>query len=332
MITVEREARQTSNLIKLFTILLSPLILCFNFSASAETAQENSVEKYNITIIYSAENKQQNRIAEALSKTLQNTYEDIVISKISTGKDPISFTKQPDLSIFIGSSAIQHKDNISYKAKRLFIATDPVTFKGSHYKNKSNAVIYMTQSYCKQVSFIKSLNDKWKTVSVLSSQEKPIDSDLLLQCASKHDLNIHQVNITNTGKLRSYIKDALTHSDVLLALPDKNIYNRKTVKNILLTSYRHRKPVIAFSKTFTISGALASIHSNAEQIALSANILVKNYFKNGQEFIHSASHPDAFDISINKQVFRALEIPIPDINELELRIEDMESENSGNNQ
>ena len=332
MITVEREALQTNNLVKLFAMFLSLLILFFNFPASAKTEPEDSVERHNIAIFYSPENKQQKKITETLSKIIKDTYKDIIISKISTETESISHTEQPDLSIFIGSSAIERKDDFTYNTKRLFIATDPETFKASNYKNKSNAVLYMTQSYCKQLAFIKLLNDNWNTVSVLTSQEKPIDSDSLQRCASESDLNIYQVSTTTTGKLSSHIKEALVHSDVLLALPDRNIYNKKTIKNILLTSYRHRKPVIAFSKAFSTSGALASIHSSAEQIAVSASILINKYFKQGKKFDQSANYPDKFDISINRQVFRALEIRAPDISELELKIKALESENSGGDQ
>jgi putative ABC transport system substrate-binding protein len=73
------------------------------------------------------------------------------------------------------------------------------------------------------------------------------------------------------------IKHALHHSDVLLALPDSNIYNSKTVKNILLTSYRYRKPVIGFSKNFVDAGALAAIYSDTEMIAMTASKLIEQY-------------------------------------------------------
>ncbi|NOR41719.1 MAG: hypothetical protein GQ572_00165, partial [Gammaproteobacteria bacterium] len=133
----------------------------------------------------------------------------------------------------------------------------------------------------------------------------------------------------NNEYIKDDIKDVLNHSDVLLALPDKNIYNSKSVKNILLTSYRHRKPVIAFSRNFVEAGALAAIYSSTEQIAQSASDLVGQYFKSGQRFKQSVNYPLAFDISINRQVFRALDLSIPDIDKLKQTLKDSETDKSG---
>jgi putative ABC transport system substrate-binding protein len=103
---------------------------------------------------------------------------------------------------------------------------------------------------------------------------------------------------------------------VLLALPDSSIYNSKTVKNILLTSYRQRKPIIAFSNNFVNAGALASINSSTEQIADSASKLIEQFFDSDMTFERSTNYPDEFDISINRQVFWALDLIIPDINKI----------------
>jgi len=174
----------------------------------------------------------------------------------------------------------------------------------------------MAQPYCRQIHFIKLLNRHWKTIGLLNSREKPIDTNTIQQCAKKHGLETYIVNTTSNEYLKDHIKDVLNHSDILLALPDKNIYNSKSIKNILLTSYRHRKPVIAFSKNFADAGALASIYSSTEQIAQSASNLIEQYFKSGQRFKKAVNYPQAFDVSINRQVFRALDLSIPDLDKL----------------
>ena len=187
----------------------------------------------------------------------------------------------------------------------------------------------MTQSYCRQIRFIKLLDTQWKTISILHSQEKPIDSTSIQKCANRYNIKIYTVSTTAKENLTDKIKHALHHSDVVLALPDSNIYNSKTVKNILLTSYRYRKPVIAFSKNFVNAGALASIHSNTEQIAQSASKLVEQYFDSGKRFIKEINYPDAFDININRQVFRALDLSAPDIDELKQALGHPEQDKTG---
>ena len=174
----------------------------------------------------------------------------------------------------------------------------------------------MTQSYCRQLQFIKLINSDWKIISLFNSQKKPVDTKVIKQCAKKHSLKIYTVNTSTEDNMTANIKTALNNSDVLLALPDKSIYNSNTVKNILLTSYRYKKPVIAFSRNFVNAGALASIHSSVEQVAQSASILIEQYYNLDQRFEKTVNHPQLFDISINKQVFRALDLTPPDINKI----------------
>lgn len=314
---------------KLTNLLIPFLLLITLFIthvAYAEIKQKSSIQKHHVAIIYSPESMLQNNIAQALSKTLSNTRADITISTISSDDINTTDIKQPDLSIAIGQDGIQYARKNHPKTKKLFIATDPGAFKLEKKSEKKYAVLYMAQSYCRQLHLIKLLNEQWKTVSLLISQNKPIDTKTIEKCASKHDLTIYKVNTSGANNLTGNIKQALINSDVLLALPDKNIYNSKTVKNILLTSYRYRKPVIAFSKNFVRAGALASIHSSAKQIAQSATTIITQYFENNQRFNNVINHPNDFSISTNKQVFRALELPVPDNGRLKQALELRESD------
>ncbi|PCH93907.1 MAG: hypothetical protein COB84_08415 [Rhodobacteraceae bacterium] len=72
----------------------------------------------------------------------------------------------------------------------------------------------------------------------------------------------------------------------------------------------------AFSKNFVNAGALAAIHSDTSQIAHSASQLIKQYFDSDSQFEKPVNFPENFDIDINKQVFRALDLDIPDVSTL----------------
>ena len=188
----------------------------------------------------------------------------------------------------------------------------------------NNAVLYMTQPFCRQLQFIKLINNDWNIVSLLSSQVSIMYTGDLQQCAKKYNLETKIVDISTDGKLTDGIENALNHSDVLLALPDKNIYNSRTVKNILLTSYRHRKPVIAFSKNFVSAGALAAIYSNTQQISDSSSKLVELFFEHGRQFEKLINYPRQFSIRVNKQVFTALDIALPELDIIQQNLIDAE--------
>ena len=331
----EQGVLQQSKLKYLLIHILLLLIFCLTYPAFAETRTtdtappEKNTKKHHVFIIFSPDNILHSSIVQMLSDNLNNSRSDITISKVTPEEKIKNVNNKTDLIVGMGYSGMRNADKHYPKTKKLFISTDPNKYRLDTKKNKNDAILYMTQPYCRQIAFIKQLNIHWKTISVIDSQEKTIDSAPLQKCAKKHGIKIYTVHTTSEDNLTTKIKKALRHSDVLLALPDSNIYNNKTVKNILLTSYRHRKPVIAFSKSFVTAGALASIHSNTDQIAHSASKLVEQYFDAGNHFKKPINYSETFDININKQVFRALNLSIPDIDSLKQSLQHDFQDNTG---
>lgn len=286
------------------------------------------IEKNHVFIIHSPDNTLQSDIIQKLSENLKSKRPELIISKIKPERKNTTINNDTDIIIVIGHENMKRANQYYPKATKLFISTDPEKSRLSKNSNKNNAILYMTQSYCRQIQFIKLINKNWKVISLFNSQEKPVRSKDINQCAKKYGMKIYTVNTTTEDNMTANVKTALNNSDVLLALPDKSVYNSNTVKNILLTSYRYRKPVIAFSRNFVNAGALASIHSSVEQVAKSASQLIKQYYELGQRFEKSVNHPQLFDISINKQVFRALDLSSPDVNKLKQILERKESNQS----
>ncbi len=322
---IEQGVQQQNKLV----YLLVTMLLLFTFGTTQILHAESSVEvsliddtntpAHRIFIISQKEHTQYEEISQQLSDNLKRTYPDIIISKkILSEKMNNNASSSADIIIAIGENSILSAKKYFPKTKKLFISTAPNKFRIS--KKSTNAVLYMTPPYCQQLKFIKQLNTKWQTISILNNQKNPVNISLIRQCEKNNNITIHTVNISSQDNLTNKIKDALNHSDVLLALPDRSIYNRKTVKNILLTSYRHRKPVIGFSKNYVKAGALGSIYSNTKQIAKSASKLIEEYYNAGMKFKKTENHPNDFDISINKQVFRALDIKTPDTSQLKKQL------------
>lgn len=323
-------------LTNLFIKFLLLIMFSLTNNACAETlikyapAPEKIIEKNHVFIIYSPDSTLQSDIIQKLSENLKNKRPNLIVSKVQQGVKITGINNDTDIIIGIGSEGIQSANQHYPKTTKLFISTDPEKFRLD--KNKNDAILYMTQSYCRQMQFIKLINDDWKVISLLNSQTKPVSTKDIKQCAKKYGMKIYSVNTSAEDNMTANVKTALNNSDALLALPDKSVYNSNTVKNILLTSYRYRKPVIAFSRNFVNAGALASIHSSVEQVAQSASILIERYYELDRRFEKTINHPQLFDISINKQVFRALDLSPPDIDELKQTLEQKVSNKPGASQ
>ena len=311
-----------SKLAYLFVHTLLLLTSCLILPVSAETTpagaspDDKSTKQHRVFIIYTPGKTLHANIIQQLSDNLNLTRPDIMISKVTAEEIIKTVDHKTDVILGIGYAGMNSANQHYAKTKKLFISTDPNRYRLDAKTNKNDAILYMTQPYCRQLQFIKSLNTQWKIISILHSRKKPIDSKAIRVCANNFEIKVYIVSTTAEENLTGKIKHALNHSDVLLALPDSRIYNSKTVKNILLTSYRQRKPVIAFSNNFVNAGALASINSSTEQIADSASKLIEQFFDSDMTFKKPANYPDEFDISINRQVFWALDLTIPDIDSI----------------
>jgi ABC-type uncharacterized transport system substrate-binding protein len=270
---------------------------------------------HQVILLYSASSTLQSEIAQHIRQSFSSRKSNIALTEI-TSPEAIASASQAELVIAIGLNWIASLNNYFPDAGKLFIANNPKEYSSADKSGYDGAVLYMSQPFCRQIRFIKQINSRWHTFSYLRSNDNPIDDAKLSRCANKYGMSAYKVVTSQQERLTYYLKDALSHSDLILAIPDETIYNSKSVKNILLTSYRNRKPIIAFSGNFVIAGALASIHSEADQIADSAVNLVEKYFISGRHFTHRINYPRSFDISINKQVFRALDLGIPDVNKI----------------
>lgn len=325
--------------IKFTNLLCRALLLftfCYTLPATAENllsdsaAQSNNSQRHHVFIFYTPESSLQTNISHQLSADLNYEHPELIVSKITPEDNTTPINNDTDMIIAIGAESIKRAINNHPEAKKLYISTAPTNYQLD--KKEESAVLYMTQPYCRQIRFIKSLNTQWKTISIIYSQKKPIARKSIRQCANSLGVKVYLVSTSEKENLTNKIKHALQHSDVLLALPDSNIYNSKTVKNILLTSYRYRKPVIAFSKNFVNAGALASINSNTNQIVDAAYLITEQFFNADMKFSNAVHYPKEFNLNINRQVFRALDLSIPDLDKMMLTLDNNDLENPGKQQ
>jgi ABC-type uncharacterized transport system substrate-binding protein len=120
------------------------------------------------------------------------------------------------------------------------------------------------------------------------------------------------------------LRELLSQNDVLLMLPRQSIYNRDTLKGVLLTSYRNRKPAISYSPAHVKSGAVASIFSSpvdiGRHLALLLNQKLNNQLHNGSPLQFARF----YTITTNLRVADALGIDFPEERELRSRIDELQ--------
>lgn len=186
------------------------------------------------------------------------------------------------------------------------------------HRPKAMSAIYLDQPWERQFSFIRAALPGHQTVGLLYSSDTRITLPRLPRGMS---LNAKSTSVEN---LFATLESVLNHSDVLLVVPDSEIYSSSNVRNILLTSFRYKVPLIGISQAYVNAGALGAVFSTPEQIAGQAAEAIISFARNGQ--LPVPQHPVSFDIALNQQVARSLGIALDTPDAIRERMDKAEGE------
>jgi hypothetical protein len=106
------------------------------------------------------------------------------------------------------------------------------------------------------------------------------------------------------------VLNRIAPNEVLLAMPDSGVYNAENIRNILLSTYRHKQGVIGFSSDMVKAGALATTYSDITDIDAQVAELAAHYADGGE--LEPPRFPQYFRTIINEGVARSLDIVVND--------------------
>jgi hypothetical protein len=106
------------------------------------------------------------------------------------------------------------------------------------------------------------------------------------------------------------VLNRIAQTDVLLALPDSTVYNTDNIRNILLSTYRHKQGVIGFSGDMVKAGALATTYSDAEDINVQVTEVAARYIEGGE--LEPPRFPHYFRTVVNEGVADSLDLKVTD--------------------
>ncbi|MBK5517598.1 ABC transporter substrate-binding protein [Pseudomonas sp. TH10] len=155
----------------------------------------------------------------------------------------------------------------------------------------------------RQLRLIRILLPQAKRIGVLYDQHSEFLIKELRQAAGPLRMEIvaeHWEDINDSRPLQSLLKN----SDVLLGLDDPDLYNPKTVKNLLLSSYSRQMALVGPNAAFVKAGSLASTYSDQNDwLAVLDRLLDRS-----PATWPRTHYPDRFKVLNNPQVARSLGI------------------------
>jgi putative ABC transport system substrate-binding protein len=164
--------------------------------------------------------------------------------------------------------------------------------------------LYLEQPFPRQIELLRLVLPDAKKVGVLWGAESGLQTGVLQSGLQARGLEMVSGYVGGNNSLFSGLKAVLEDTDVLLAVPDPQVYSGSSISNVLLATYRARVPVMAFSPAYVRAGALVSLHSTPKQIGAQAASMARALLQGGAP--PASQYPADFTVVLNDHVARSL--------------------------
>lgn len=183
------------------------------------------------------------------------------------------------------------------------------TLRAGHPQAVLSAML-LDQPVERQIRLICAVLPKGSRIGVLRSVEGGALDPELARSAAAGGLKLIDQSIDGAGEVIGGLERLLPVSDALLVLPDPVLSASSPARSVLLTSYRFRRPIFAFSKSYVEAGALAAAFSTPEDVAADVADWLRT-LAGGVVRLPPPRGPSSYQVAVNRQVARALNIGVP---------------------
>ncbi|VAX14410.1 hypothetical protein MNBD_GAMMA24-2249 [hydrothermal vent metagenome] len=218
----------------------------------------------------------------------------------------------PDFIVAAGNYAARELIKLQLSAPIIFSLLPGSSYQNNiqnspycRIKNRCSAV-YLEQPIDRQFSIIKKGLPDIQTLGIILGPSSFTMRDSILRAEKKYGINV-SIELAKEGDNLILLADSLSKTnEALLAIPDPYVYNRKTAKGILISTYKYQIPFIGYSHGFVHAGALFSIYSTPGQIAKQTGMMLIEAILSPQKELPSPEYPDAYMVEANPAVMRSL--------------------------
>ena len=169
--------------------------------------------------------------------------------------------------------------------------------------------VYINQPVERYVKLFKVIFPKNKKLVLATTGESSKKFWKIKSSSAGSGIVFKNIKIDKNQNVARELINELKSDDVLVALPDPYLYNVNTAKSVILTTYHANVPIIAYSKSFAKAGALISLYSSIDNVAVKAASVVDDIYTNSFSE-QKEYYPDEFMLEINYSVARSLNINI----------------------
>lgn len=183
---------------------------------------------------------------------------------------------------------------------------------------RKTSYVYIDPPVSRSLDLVSQAFPKADRVGAVISPENAGVARILAQGAARRKLGLALESVSAPEELAPALRRVLQESDVYLLVPDALAINAANVQNVLLTTYRHRVPVVGFSQGLAKAGTVVSLYSSPAQIGRQGARFARRWLETGDL---PAPQPAAeFSLAFNRRVARSLGVILPDEDALRHRL------------
>lgn len=307
----------STRLLRVFCGLAGLLLLHFPCNAAG----------LRVTLVLSGSEAPYQTFLQAFRKSLPAS---IQLSTREYGKPWSGGERQDGLIVTVGEKAAAQ---VAPRAAQPVLAALLPSFRyarlvGDRRAGSELSAIFVDQPWERQVGLLRAVLPYRNRVGVLLSAGTDWQTEQLRRLLAQRGAALVARVVDPPDALSDDLEYILSHSDVLLAVPDSSIYNSSNIRDIMLSSYRHGVPLVGLSQAYVNAGALCAVFSTLEQLAAQTAAAVADYARSGR--LPGPQYPESYTIALNQQVARSLEIELPAVRAIREQIDSGHHDNAGN--
>lgn len=263
----------------------------------------------HVTVVLSDEGGAYQTFSDSLRSQLQT---DRIVLNVQRASQTLG---QSDIYVAVGMNATAVLSSRDVPTLSVLVpqAGYEQLLKTSAQHGKPHSAVFLDQPLQRQVALLLAALPATRQIGVLYEIPQPELQSLRRLLADK-GIHLHDRIVDKMQSLNDALESILNESEVLFVLPDSEVYNGGTIRNILLTAYRKQVPLVGISQAYVKAGALCAVFTTPEQVAKQTAGLIERYAESGK--LPAPQYPSDFEVSVNKQVARSLEIHIKDADQL----------------
>jgi len=297
------------------------IILCCVFWSLASPASAENV----VHLILSEDAAAYQEVANSFRAGIGNRQNVKVWLLADLGSTQIqNLTRSSDLVVPVGVKATRflaahHAGQAPVLALMIPRATSEKLIWPAALARKKISAVFIDQPPERSLALVEATFPSARNVGLVVSSENELVAKALAREAARRNLHLNVETVAAPEGLPSALRRVLSESDVLLLVPDAIAINASNAKNVLLTTYRFRIPVVGFSQGLTKAGAVASVYSSPAQIGFQGGQFALRLDEDGE--LPSPSHARENSIAFNSHVVRSLGLVLPDEAEIRRKLE-----------